>query len=318
MQAYHIRFVIRSSVLTPFFADTVFGSLCWSYRYLYGEELLVAFLKESETTPLLILSDGCPKGYLPMPILGAWPNKLRKSLHHQWIQVEALKQLCETPISAERLSIYQVMQQPKADELYKTRVVYRSSINRLTGAVQEGLLYPLAERFYEEGAEVEFYLRICEHPLMDEGILKQLLHAFSLTGYGKKKSSGRGQLEWDGELHALTDQDLSFSPEPNAFMSLSTFVPRQSDPRRGYYALMTKHGRLGEEFAFRPTSAAVNAVKPFKRPLIMLRAGSTFFLEGEPLRDSYGRLVADVHEHNDIRQHGFAYPLGLKIEDDSC
>lgn len=50
---------------------------------------------------------------------------------------------------------------------------------------------------------------------------------------------------------------------------------------------------------------------PFKKPLIMLQAGS-IFRDGS-VREWYGRLVPDVHTDPDIRHYGLCYPLEVRL-----
>ena len=70
MNLYKLIYEIKSPVITPFQADTIFGHLCWAIRYVKEEEKLVKFLENFEyRNPPIILSDGLPKNFLPKPIL---------------------------------------------------------------------------------------------------------------------------------------------------------------------------------------------------------------------------------------------------------
>ena len=48
MNLYKLIYEIKSPVITPFQADTIFGHLCWAIRYIKGEEKLVKFLENFE------------------------------------------------------------------------------------------------------------------------------------------------------------------------------------------------------------------------------------------------------------------------------
>ena len=70
MVRYRLIIKPTSSFQTPLHSDTLFGHICWALRYLKGEDELLKFLKtfNNDNSPIL-LSDGFPKDYLPMPVL---------------------------------------------------------------------------------------------------------------------------------------------------------------------------------------------------------------------------------------------------------
>ena len=77
-KTYRVILEVKSSVVTPFQADTLFGTLCWGIRFLEKENNLKEFLdNSSKKHPPLIISDGFPEGYLPNPILP--PLKVKES-----------------------------------------------------------------------------------------------------------------------------------------------------------------------------------------------------------------------------------------------
>ena len=86
----------------------------------------------------------------------------------------------------------------------------------------------------------------------------------------------------------------------NGFVTLSNFVPAANDPVTGYWHTAIKHGKLGEEFA--------SSDNVFKKPLLMLEAGSTFY--DVSCREYYGRLVKNlVSSDQRIVQYAFALPV---------
>ena len=69
-KTYKVQIKVLSSVVTPFHADTIFGTICWGIALLEGQDKIGEFLnlyKYKETIPLVI-SDGLFDGYLPCPI----------------------------------------------------------------------------------------------------------------------------------------------------------------------------------------------------------------------------------------------------------
>ena len=68
MPIYRILIEPRSLQITPWQADTLFGSLCWAYRHRYGESALQEFLQPFLSgEPSFLLSDGIAEGHLPLP-----------------------------------------------------------------------------------------------------------------------------------------------------------------------------------------------------------------------------------------------------------
>ncbi len=129
------------------------------------------------------------------------------------------------------------------------------------------------------------------------------LSRLAQSGYGAKKSAGYGHFEFV-DLERFT----GFEEVPvgvNGFISLCHWVPALEDPTEGFYARMVKYGKLGEELA--------SSDNPFKFPLVMLTAGSSFYAEG-PIRDWYGRLVEGVAPADSrVVQYGYAFVVAARL-----
>ena len=100
------------------------------------------------------------------------------------------------------------------------------------------------------------------------------------VGFGADASVGheafqiRGEPEECPELDDISDAD--------GFVSLSTHQPSRTDPVDGYWTAFVKYGRTAPEFH--------DANVIFKRPQVMLRAGSCF-RTGEHPKAFYGNCV---------------------------
>jgi CRISPR-associated protein Csm4 len=88
------------------------------------------------------------------------------------------------------------------------------------------------------------------------------------------------------------------SETANGFVTLSNFVPAPEDPLQGFWSVLVKHGKLGEELAV--------SGNPFKQPLIMLEAGSAFY--HAPCREYYGSLIEGLSDSFPQAVH-YAYAL---------
>jgi len=105
---------------------------------------------------------------------------------------------------------------------------------------------------------------------------------------------------------------MSFEPfagfnapaDPNGFVSLSNFVPAKNDPVHGDWQTIVKYGKMGEEYA--------SEDHVFKKPLLMLEAGSTFY--DVPCREYYGCLVKNLNPaYPQAVQYAFALPVLMAL-----
>lgn len=320
MLTYRATLKPAGATRSPWQADTLFGHLCWLLRYREGEAALAEFLQRYQAEPPLLFSNGFPGDFLPRPLLPAPPVKSGQPKREQvqmmqeakagrgvrWVspaQFEAMRR-------GERISLG-----PQPDPL-RRRTVLKNQINRLTfGATSleedgGGNLYNVDELAFvheeaaqRSGLEVSVYVRAADETWA--GRAKSWLGELAHSGYGAKKSAGYGQfalLDWQ-PFTAFDDAP----PGANGFISLSNWTPAPGDPTAGFYGRLVKYGKLGEEWA---TSS-----QPFKFPLIMLTAGSSFYTTIPP-RAWYGRLVdgLDPTEQRPIVQYGLALAVPARLE----
>jgi len=242
MNTYRLKIKPQSSFLTPWQADTVFGSLCWIIAWRYGEEALTNFLQEYKShNPVFVLSDGMPGDLLPAP--SHLPYMLTKTENREdyekgkklkkvfWISAEKFESVRRGHIQDDIF---------EDDKPFKNFTSLHSSINRVTGTTgEEGALFELQE--YALGTSVHtisIYLKIRDG--WEEKVFS-LFNDLSLMGYGKKKSVGKGSFKIIGGLERfVTFESLEDS---NGFVSLSNFVPSVNDPTEGYYKTTYGNGK---------------------------------------------------------------------------
>lgn len=302
MNWYRARFILKSWLASEWQSDTIFGHLCWALKYTQGEEHLLAFLAScAEGSPPLLVSNGFPGDLLPRPVLPARQPVRREGLAKQRedfrVSKDAKGAAYLTPQEFTRALRGEVFVSGPQTETARRRSVLKSQISRLTGTTgQGGQLYEFEE--YRQ-SDVSVYLKI------EDGFVEQarcLLQYVADTGYGKRKSVGYGQIE-SFSLEPFAGFDSP--PDADGFVTLSNFMPSKKDPVIGAWQPFVKYGKLGEEYA-----AGDN---PFKRPLLMLRAGATFY--DSPCRAYYGRLVHGVSAARPHAvQYAFALPVPIKLQ----
>ena len=292
MKTYRIKLNISSGVLTAFQADTIFGHLCWVVAYLGGDDELQEFLKPfKEGFPPFIISDGFPCDLVPKPlsvefnITDAVERKELKKL--DFITLEDFNR-------ARKGEIFKIQ---RPESLVTITTATHNIVSRLTHtALTEGGVYSLEENII---SSVCVYLKVKSDVWKNRVV--QLFTELSKSGYGRKKSIGKGQFSV-GDVSECTFENLK---NETGFVTLSNFCPEKDDPTEGLYKTFVKYGKLGEEFTF--------CGNPFKRPLLMIKTGSVFKTDGSP-KEFYGRIVQDgiAPAKPEVVQYAYAFAVPIK------
>ena len=324
---YTIEVKLTSPVVTRFQSDSLFGHICWAIRFLKWNvsERLDNFLDcyDNNQTPPLLISNGFPKGYLPKP---AVPPVTQKELDDiigkenridnshivktikkiDIISKDSLREHLKDTITPSRLFYSMRKNYKDIEELRKKEqvaIVQHNTINRIENRVDKGLFAQEEIFFNKNGGEFEIYLKT---HYFTRNELERIFRYISEEGFGKDKSTGKGSFDF-----VIKDGfDLPESEVSNAFMSLSSYIPRKEDPRDGFYNTLLKYGKLGGIFAKGVPEVQGN---PFKKPLIMFAAGSTFY-DSNISEKTYGSLLKDVHKNDKIRHYAYAFPIGIRLE----
>ena len=319
MLTYRAVFSPQSAALTPWQADTLLGQLCWIIRYEDGLDALQDFLGQCRAgDPPVILSNGFPGDLLPRSLIPVhYPPRQTKA--EQLDDMDAAKK--NKAIRWSQLDEFNLIRagnpvSMKVDPVKeRSRSVMKNQINRLTGTTtgpedEGGHLFDLEElSFVENGSvqnlpvDISVYVKVRNEEWAQK--VERWLNCLAQSGYGKKKSTGYGQVllaKWE----AFAGFEVPIK-QPNGFVSLSNWVPAKSDPSDGYYQPMIKYGKLGEELGA--------SELPFKFPLFMFQAGSFFRCE-PPIREWYGRIVKGAAPGRDeIVQFGYAFALPVTAGD---
>ena len=306
MKTYRLKLKLQSSYLTPWHADTLFGSLCWVIAWREGDKALKSFLYEYKTDPSFILSDGMPGDLLPAPVhlsLAVKTDDFQKAK-----KLKKVSWLMPQVFDAFRRGVTDIQFEDVLKAI-KPFTTLHSSINRLSGTTgSDGSLFELEEYALDvEEIKKDFisvYIKIKER--YEDKVLS-LFNDLSLVGFGKKKSVGKGSFELFGGLEPFGG--FGDFEGATGFVSLSHFVPSSKDPTEGFYKTKVKYGKLGGEFTF--------GGNPFKRPLLMLAAGSALKTEGQ-VRPYYGRIVEGIAPAKpEVVQYGYAFAVPAVIRTDS-
>jgi CRISPR-associated protein Csm4 len=291
MKTYKINLKLHGSIMTPFHADTLFGHLCWVVAYREGEKGLQAFLEPfQKKEPPFLISDGFPLGLLPKPLSAEFciddPQERKELKKTDFISFGEFNSL----IRGEKLKL-KTYTSP-----IKSSLTPHNTISRLTNStLAEGGVYSLKEFFT---SEISIYLKTISDEWKNRVL--ELFDELSKIGYGRKKSIGKGQFS----VQAVEGFEFPQIEKADGFITLSNFCPAGDDPTEGLYKTFVKYGKLGEEFTF--------CGNPFKRPLVMIRAGSVFKANGEP-KEFYGRIVQDgiAPAKPEVVHYAYAFPVPI-------
>jgi CRISPR-associated protein Csm4 len=309
MQQYRVIYHLRSAVASQWQSDTIFGHLCWALRYLDGENALDHFLDGYRMgDPPIILSNGFPGDLLPHPVSISPLRIEAASLSNQikvFAEMKDTRRINFLSLNEFNRVINGMQVLPTmANAMPKTHVTLKNQINRLTGSTsgEGGNVFEFEQTFWAEdkGSFIE-HIPVSIYLKIRDGFEKKAERLFEFIarqGYGKRKSVGYGGIQ---SMEFGKFDGFESPPDPNAFVTLSNFTPAMKDPTRGFWRLITKYGKLGEEYA--------NTENPFKRPLLMFSAGSVFYDKNPG--DCYGRLVEEVSPVSGVVQYAFAYAVPM-------
>lgn len=184
--------------------------------------------------------------------------------------------------------------------------IWRNAINRISMTVEKGKLFSCEYDFYDKCAVLDLYVKISD--FFSEEEIKKLFDYISKTGFGADASTGCGAFDFD--IKEIPAADIKHDGA-NAFLSLSNYSPRPSDPADGDYKVFTKYPKI---------SAALGHKNPFKTPVILIKPGAVFKLpQNNKANEFYGRIItglAPVIKNDlnlDIVQCGLTYPYFLKL-----
>lgn len=301
------RYTLRplSAFGTPLAGDTLFGQLCWTLRHQLGNDRLNTLLQGyTSGQPFVVVSDALPAGHVPLPSVPSslWQkteNADRKVLKKKtWLPTNALGLPFATWQSSAQSDgqVAEPWMKEWADQAshrnrqgssQTERAQPHNTINRETGTTGEGQFAPYAM------PQVWFHpaMRFDLHVVLDEARLSQAeltaaLDYMGATGFGRDASIGLGKFERMGEVSATSRSEVAGA---NSYLTLGPCAPQGLGycPVRSTYQVATRFGRHGD--------AAVQSGQPFKRPVLLAKAGGVFWPEAiDPARQFIGQGIGGV------------------------
>ncbi len=303
MQTFRYTLRPLSAFGTPLAGDTLFGQLCWTLRHQLGNARLNELLHGyTSGQPFAVVSDALPAGHVPLPHVPSdlWHKSTtadvpdRKALKtKKWLPLaELVKPFAQWQGSAQ--SDAQVAPESAAPI---NRAQPHNTINRQTGTTGEGQFAPYAmpQIWFHPVMRFDLYVALDEARL-SQSELCAALDYMGATGFGRDASIGLGKFERVVDIALMT---FPTAAGANSYLALGPCAPQGLGycPVRSTYQVATRFGRHGD--------AAVQSGQPFKRPVLLAKAGGVFWPE-----------AVDVTRHF-IGQGlgGIEYPVSLAMSE---
>ncbi|MBF0185219.1 MAG: CRISPR-associated protein Csm7 [Magnetococcales bacterium] len=267
-----LRVTLRpvTAFITPLHGDTLFGQLCWALRHRLGEAWLEQALNGyGQGQPFLVVSDAFPAGYWPRPALPPLPGSVHDKVAKKkvWLPRQEWRKPLQAWLSdscnEQEAFGLEKEKRPPLRPLPRSR----NSINRISGTTgEEGFApYSLEQIWFPVGSRLEVWLLHDER--VETAQVRQALWDVGQSGFGKKASSGMGYFEL---LEEPQEESLPAHQGSNSWLSLGFCLPHggEWDAKHSFYQVFTRFGRHGGQAAL--------TGQPFKKPLLLTRAGGLF------------------------------------------
>ncbi len=273
-----LKFTLRplSALGTPLVGDTLFGQLCWTLRHQHGHARLTEWLHDytaPQGQPFVVVSDAMPTGHVPLPSLPSdiWagdpsgtPSDRKILKKKRWFPLSNLR---EQLTKWQQLAVTDADLNAKAEE----RAEPHNTINRMTGTtgINQFAPYTVNQTWLPIGSLWDVVV-VFDPQRISATDLKNALIYMGQTGFGRDASIGLGKFALEGEPQPWQPP---VPAQANAYLSLGPCAPQGLGfcPVRSHWQVTTRFGRHGD--------VAVQSGNPFKRPVLLAKAGSVFWPE---------------------------------------
>ena len=310
-----------SSYITPWQSDTIYGHLLWAVLFLYGEEELNEIIGSFKSyKPPFICSNGFVNDEFPLIkkslILREDVKKISQDIYGDNNPRELIKTIRGIKESNKRKTIgfneFEKLREGSTNEellksLLKERRIEKKGVfseipimhnvvNRLSGVTEENGIYTLNEKFLD--GEISIFIKVREDFPLEK--LDSLLKYIEINGFGKKVSSGKGQVE---RVEFREFNEFKNVENANGFVVLSNFIPKFGDYNEVVTGnIITKRGK---------TSNDIDTPEfPFKKPFVCYTPGS-LFKKGD--NKIVGNVLRNIHIDSRIIQIGIPFVVEVKI-----
>lgn len=301
-------------------SDTLWGLIMVALKNINGDkyftDLLNSFINSQPpfniSSAMIFTNNGNNKKtlYFPKPLLPSEPVEIsnagemriyKKYKKIKWLCKEDFEKFINQELD-DREYFQKFLDTGNPDDFFnediKINTILHNTIDRMSNSTLEkdgeGQLYYKNDMFINEGG---LYFLVDGDADIIEPALRFLRH----FGYGGDNTTGKGFFDFETD-----DFRLRIPPEPNIFINLSLFVPKNEDleffrknENRFWYDIEYRAGKIGTHFT--------NSKEFKKHILIMMKEGSVFPYSQEI---SSGCLKT-TQNINDYKIYSYGYSINI-------
>lgn len=266
MQVLKVAIKPLSAFGTPLLGDSLFGQMCWTIRWLYGEKGLLELLEGyTAQKPFAVVSDAFPSGHLPRPSLPAHYFQLDPAMDRKatkkkvWMPIEHF----HVPLQTWLLHCKAPMEISGASS--KVCFQPHNSIDRRTATTNDDFAapYTLEQAWFGQEARFDVFV-VFDEKRVSQDMIQEILEAIGKKGFGRDASIGLGRFAVEqAELSTFLSQEGA-----NAWLTLALCAPQGLgwEENLSFYSVFTRFGRHGD--------IGVYLGSPFKAPILLAKAGA--------------------------------------------
>ncbi|MDY0365874.1 MAG: hypothetical protein RBQ81_08450 [Arcobacteraceae bacterium] len=292
MKLYSTTITPISSFITTLKGDTLFGQLCWAIRYTFGNNRLETLLKNYETNPFLVVSDGFASRYLPKPtmpsnLLGEDSDLKKINRTKVWLTLDDLQ----------NGKYKQAKTNKETNSIKKSEATIKNSINYKTFTTDDSGTFSPYAIIEQSISDQDIYFLIDESQLSLNDF-KSALTKLSHMGYGKKASIGKGYFTFDDLKEVKLKKDKSTS-----FMTISPVILKDTQIKACYYEPFVRFGKHGAELANN---------QPFKKPILLADSGAVIVYDEQKSIRYIGSSIKGHSNNTNTIHQGYAIVIPIK------
>ena len=285
-------------------SDTFFGGLVWSYRELYGNDEVEAFIETCKRKALLFSSlYPCKIGgtsLYPLPLnlsidvrelFKGRPWAVSREVFRKLIGGTSIKELRDS-LKLHGGVLYTIDEEPVELRIMKS---YKNVRDRLMGSTD---LWRLSYYVLGDGCGLRLLYRVIEPKEVSEKKLVPALRLLSENGLGGERSTGLGS---SSEPPIIGEESVQEPNDGKFFTTLSLYYPTRDEVEKYTNEEKWIYYELVERGGFRDYRAGGRRNKAVR----MFREGSVF-----PMISEYPGSMADV---DGAYKYGIAYPVRVMV-----
>ncbi|MBE2280174.1 MAG: type III-A CRISPR-associated RAMP protein Csm4 [Ignavibacteriaceae bacterium] len=312
-------------------SDTLWGLLCWGIRHIYGEEVLLSFIKSYSDTsrkPLLVTSafrfitqGDKKKLFFPKPTLPTftWSEltkdiKVKSKLTEIYSKVKKFKKLKMLDfeqylrVLSGELTDYDLLDAKTSN--YKDHFtgvdIQHNTIDRYNGSTIDGSLFEKSVEF-SKNSGIYFLVEGEEEQI---NLIEGALRYFEVNGFAGDSATGTNHFRI--EIEEFTGFPVN---KFNAYTNLSLVIPSKEEitlfkknTSLFYYDMAIRKGKIWQ--------GSLKAGSDFWKPsVITFREGSLFPAEGVQQIGSVKKIVERGNQSpHDIYHYGLGFLVPVYIK----